>query len=486
MFNPKLFNSRIDPVNLKVTDSKGVVNYVENYWFINSSSMMVKLALAPNLIAGVYDGNLVVNLCKDDPALCKQSYLDQSWVLPYRFNVRSRSNLTQLSPMPKASDWTTEQGSVSHNAYVPEKIDPSRINLRFFYPLYNYNYLDMWVKDGIFYTTAPIARAPDDLSAKRSLNAIDEMNGKMRWSTILADSLSGIFMGDDVFYGLTDELYGNNNRYRLVARELSTGAVRNSSPIYYDYFESGIYDDKAIYKNNSATEMMEKISGNDFSIQWSSPNAKYSDSGLPALDSKHIYYVNSAAGGKTNLLILDRNSGALKTAIDIGDEISTYQGVHGTAIVCDANNVAVSNRSVKVVDLVRSKLSYELRFEHGVACSGSTLYGVSSSGVEARNLNDGSAAWTWSFPEDDVAFSEREYLGSNLVLFENLIFVRLAQQIYAIDLKTHKTVWRHRLGENAGRGSIAVSKNGVLYTQGSMEIQDQVNQARGVFAFNLK
>ncbi len=235
---------------------------------------------------------------------------------------------------------------------------------------------------------------------------------------------------------------------------------------------------------------MEKINGNDLSAEWSvNPTNSYSHAGLPALDSKFLYYNSTSLEYKSNLTIIDKFSGELKSSIDIGDGVSP-----GTVMACDAINIVVpTSPSAEVINPIDNKIKYEFLLSkneatRALACNSEMLYSIGELGIEARNLSNGSLAWTWNFPSDDAAFSSiyPEYIGSNFALFENIIFIRLANYLYAIDLKTHKTVWRHRMGQSASKANIAVSKNGILYTFGRMDDNNFTDQTAGIMAFNLQ
>jgi outer membrane protein assembly factor BamB len=141
---------------------------------------------------------------------------------------------------------------------------------------------------------------------------------------------------------------------------------------------------------------------------------------------------------------------------------------------------------IRAFDTDADRLRFEItgRFfpEHAV-CSKDILYVVNSNSLEARSIEDGKLLWSFVMPANEPLFGSSpgtSYLGSNLVLFENLIFISSANTIYAIDLTSHQAVWTEPAPDASVRAErfrkLAVSRSGVLYVTGFGRL----------FAFNLR
>jgi outer membrane protein assembly factor BamB len=86
--------------------------------------------------------------------------------------------------------------------------------------------------------------------------------------------------------------------------------------------------------------------------------------------------------------------------------------------------------------------------------------------VEARGETDGALQWSWTPPQA----AEVSWVAEPLVT-KNLLFVSTNVATYAIDLRSHKTVWSY-----PAAGKLALTRSGILYIQ----------NADALVAFNVK
>lgn len=475
-------------VNVRIVDSEGIVDRV-NVESKDSATATAQVLVSPKLAARTYEGSLIVSLCKDDPAQCLEPYSQSSWRYPYRFVVRPLPNLTPLTSLPQVSDWTTVQGNAGHNAYIAARVDPSQFNMRFRFSSSDaYTIGPMATKGSMAYFST---RAN---GTSEALHAFDESTGQPVWKLPLGYGNVPLTMGSDVLY-LPNFL---NGIYGLWAINLATGAARNFARLD---FNEGVFENGFIYLNSRSRTQpndnkLQKLNGENFVLQWNDGVRRSQLARIPALDFNYVYQYEpvstGAAEGDAALVMMDKFSGELKSVVRM-PRLGDGESGSSVPVICGTDSVIVldgagSQRRVRVIDPVQAKLRYDLvgtGFPVDPVCNQGFFYVVGDSGLEARNLSDGSLVWSWNPPKNDPLYSQdRGYLGSNLVLFDNIIFVSLSNSTYAIDLSSHQTVWHHNspeksIGSGGGGRKLAVSRNGVLYVSGS-------GSSVELYAFNLK
>ncbi|HKY20691.1 MAG TPA: PQQ-binding-like beta-propeller repeat protein [Vicinamibacterales bacterium] len=134
------------------------------------------------LVVGRYQGDLHIDACND--VTCRQVY--RSRTLPYDITVLSGENLTPLSSLTGASDWTSRGGNAGHSGYVPVSLDSSKFSVRWTRPLPPA--LDqipltdpVTAKGHVIFSRAPLGSgsSPPSISG---VYALKESDGALAWS----------------------------------------------------------------------------------------------------------------------------------------------------------------------------------------------------------------------------------------------------------------------------------------------------------------
>jgi outer membrane protein assembly factor BamB len=299
-----------------------------------------------------------------------------------------------------------------------------------------------------------------------SIYRLDEATGAQVWTLDLS-SIGLYATGSLAYANGTVYVPGFKSYPQSVVRGLDakTGAFKTDSPFFGGQFlhlnSAVVFQDELFYTQGSSGGAVYKYSLPSGASAWTSAGV-YSDhyvNQTPAVDKDYVYYSDNSG-----LLIYDKMTGALVADVAGPVYSPTVLQYPVAPVIASSGHVLINEGQngarIAAVDPVtktfvwRSGTSYS--FQQPVV-SGSTVYvvytGASFNRIHALSDVDGSLLWSWGIPLSDLT-----PLIGNLIVCDNLLFVSSEQNVYAIDLKTHQTVWTY-----PAYGSLSISPGYVLH-----------------------
>jgi outer membrane protein assembly factor BamB len=258
--------------------------------------------------------------------------------------------------------------------------------------------------------------------------------------------------------------------------DAATGAVRFKTPMTSQGQShlAPVVDDGMVYTNGGTYGGLYAFKSTGEQVF----TGQLPDVGMSALslDAANVYaYVGD------RLLTFDRKTGK-QVGVIADASTKAYGNIDGAAVIGAAGEAFAANygatvwsRTVPMNELLRFDLQKGTigwrvagNYPLGPAYQGGTLYAVNivPYRLEARAASDGTARWTWTPPvPGETAWS------SEPVVTNNMLFVSTDMATYAIDLRSHKTVWSY-----PAAGRLALTQSGILYIQNT----------DGIVAINVK
>jgi outer membrane protein assembly factor BamB len=414
----------------------------------------VRLAMAAGLAAGSYSGSLKFTGCHDQN--CKEPTKTVVVSVPYDITVTS-------SPV---GDWQTFQGNAGHTGYVPVTLDPAKFKFAWQWrraPGGVLGAINAVVTEGnkVFVTE-------DDYFSVVSLRALDEANGNLLWKKdfLNVPALNPPAVANGVVYAATTGhadtfLYGfrasdgaqvfkspfDSQWANLLAPTLAGGRVYTNG----GYYGGGVYSFNASTGNRAWAQQ----AGDD-------------DMATPAVDGKYVYHYSGLG-----LDVYGVADGALVTSIPDPYGPASGYSYHAAPILGSPDNVIAFSGGAFSGRASSSTEQYDSRRLVNFSIQGQTTRwitqqpyltapalakGVIYAGRNAPKSLDaiseatGKVLWSWTGTSADAEFHR------NVVVTDNLAFVSTDRAVYAIDLRTRKSVWSYPVP-----GLISLSASGMLY-----------------------
>lgn len=439
-------------VNVAIVDSQGVFSATPEVRRWSAIYHTVYLRLARGLKPGVYSGALSVKLCKDAATACAAPHDGSPWSLPFRIEVKAfGSGLTTLTPDAGAADWLMGGGSKEHRNYVSTTVDPARITPRFEWrPTEAGGLSQPVIQAGVAYVATPT-----------TVYAIDERTGTLRWQhqpqraqytsaltqpAVLGSRLYIGVAGTDVSYLDTID---SASGAALARQRIGTPSVSSAPTV-----DNGL----AVVKLDGG--QLQATGSSDFVM----PMPGHSQWGA---DTPPVLTGNAIYGYSRGLLyVFDRATGAqLRT---ISGANSPYESDYGPdMMLVDERHVAIIENdlhgnakaaTLTVFDIGNGTVAWSKKGGvRTMAAAGNTLYAVVNGQVVALDAGNGAQKWVWDIP-DSLRDKDGLWPVYTVLATNNVLFVSFADAVHAIDLATHRSVWKAEVG-----GHLALSKNGVLY-----------------------
>jgi hypothetical protein len=438
------------------------------------------LYFSTSLAAGTYNGNVHLRLCMDLP--CTSEYPNSPALLPYVISVLPASNLTPLTPLAGATDWSTFQGNPGHTGHVPVTLDPARFNRRWKWtvpasepaagggitPVVTANDRLYFVISGYFRSSAAYALNEVDrtLAWKYDFGSVFAANAPAVSGTRVFLATSG---HADTFMWSFDALNGN-----------TTSKVPFSSQ--WEHYYAPTIVDGSVYSNGGTYGGLLSFRASDGAQNWFNSTLPQYDSWTPAVDTTYAF---AQLDGK--LFAVDRATGITSYSISDPDwNFGSYShnsapmlGSANTVIGINSRFTQPNNRLINFDTASRAiRWSIPGRFLSEPAVANGTVYVANGTQLEARRESDGALAWSWTPSETTPAPFETGLPPGNIIVTNNLVLVSTQTNVYAIDIATRAKVWSFPRG-----GRIAISRNGILYISPLVQTPT-VEQA--VTAINLR
>ena len=433
-----------------------------------TSGYAVALEVSTTIAAGHYTGNALLTLCRN--AACTNPQTPGSISVPFDVQVLSATsawtgnNTPPLAAWSGVADWTMFQGNAAHTGYVPVNIDPNSFTTRWHGgPTLSNTPNDY---NGAFANTLTTDGGRLYIATGTTLYALNELDASQIWaydvSALQFPSVNPPAEANGTVYMAA----GQQSSTYLFAFEETSGAVVFQSPMssqWEHYFAPTIGAD-GVYTNAGEYG---GVYGFDFTGQ-----QLFFDSLLqvsqwtPAVDADHIY---SYTGQMT---VADPVTGAVQTTLN-DPTFSDFAFMDGSAVLGAPGSVFAANYSAAYVNgggwgntllhfnVNTQAITWQINGNYGYnpAYNAGVLYAANNSPLrlEARRESDGSLLWSWTPPQaGDNTFD------SEVLLTKSMIFVSTNLATYGIDTTTHQLVFSYPFS-----GRLALSRNGILYIQGT-------------------
>jgi hypothetical protein len=420
------------------------------------------------LTVGHYKGDLSLKLCAD--SACATAQAVPSVTVPYDITVVAPGtawpgdNLTALSAWPAVADWTNFQGNAGHTGYVPVDLKPDQFSLRWKNgPVVATNYYygsnvisTIAISNGLFYASADLA-----------LKARKEFDGSLVWkydvSTLAYPSINPPAVADGLVYMSA----GQQSTAYLFGVDAASGTLRFKSPMasLYEVLMAPTAFGGSVYASGGSYGGLYGFKSTGDHLFVNTTLAQRS-MWTPAVDASTVYaYVGDS------LKLIDPATGAvLSTIKDNNAPTYSYQ-VNGSAVLASPGTVFAANYATasysygagnELLKFNTAKGFIDFRIAGSYPMTPAYASGVvyapnlNPYRLEARAESDGALQWTWTSPiAGDTTWT------SEPLVTKNLVFISTTTATYAVDMRTHKTVWSY-----PATGRLALSQNGVLYISG--------------------
>jgi len=433
-----------------------------------SGGYAVALTVSTSIPAGHYTGTVQLALCHDSG--CSNPQNPSSVSLPFDVQVLSASsawpgnNIPALAAWNGVADWNMFQGNAAHTGFVPATLDPNFFSTRWTGgPTLNNtpnNY------NGAYAWTLTTDGGQLYLAFGTTLYALKELDASQVWSyhsTLQYASVNSPAASNGIVYMAS----GQQSSTYLFGFNETDGSIVFQSPMssqWEHYFAPtigpvGVYTNAGTYGGLYGFD----YSGNQLFFDNMSQTSQWT----PAVDGAHVY---SWTG---NLTLADPLTGAVQATI----QDPTFQNyeyiIDGSAVLGSSGSVFAANYANAYINggglgntltnfnVNTQSVTWQLTGDYGYnpAYDSGVLYAPNNLPfrLEARSETDGALLWSWTPPQaGDNTFD------SEALLTSNMIFVSTNLATYGIDRITHQLVFSYPFA-----GRLALSKNGILYIQGT-------------------
>ncbi len=449
------------------TDPSGVISPAVAVKPAGAGSYTLSLTSSKSVATGHYTANVTLNLCAD--AACAVAQQVSSIGVAFDINVMSPTSawpgdkLSTLSSWQGAPDWATFQGNAAHTGHVPVVVNPDRFSARWRTPALTargsrYDLMDTLASaDGKFF-----------VAASNLLYARNEFDGSTVWQYDFSGLQFPSVNPPAVANGTVYIAAGQQSSTFMFAFDAATGALRFKAPMssQWENYLAPTVGAQGVYTNAGGygglygfdpTGQQMFFAGMAQTSMWT-----------PAVDAGGVY---SYTGGE--LKVVHPSTGAvLQTISDPTFQNYIYEiggapvlGAPGSVFVANYENSLLNGGNIGNTltnfSIVRNAIAWQVPgvYPSTPAYAAGILYVANERPMrlEARAEADGALLWSWVPPQaGDTNFK------SEVLLTNNLVFVSTNLATYAIDINSHRVVWSY---PQVGR--LALSKNGVLYIQGT-------------------
>jgi outer membrane protein assembly factor BamB len=417
----------------------------------------VRLATLPGVEAGTYIGGAVFRLCTD--ASCSSVHAGTRQLVSYTVDVR-------------LSDWTTFQRNAAHTGYVNKTFDPLRFAMAWSWSRATGDPEPIGGINAVSTGGGKVFVTLDVYFGQGAVYALDEADGSLAWTYALGRMASGgpAAYADNTVYAPSTDPASN---CVIWAIDASTGRYRFKMPTacqWSNFFAPTVEGGSVLQTSQAGSVYSFAVA--DGALQWSMP-ASASDQTTPAADRRYAYQYGGDASGAA-LKVFDRATGAAVASIP--DPFSSgvaYYSIFSAPVVASSGRVIVfsgngfSGRAASSSEQFQQRVlvgydvasraqawrSANAYLTHPAVGDG-VVYAARNApaSLDALSETDGRLLWSWTLPAGDASFHR------NIVLTKNLLFVSTDASVYAVDLLTHKAVWRY-----PKPGMLAISGGAMLY-----------------------
>lgn len=439
-------------VNAAIVDSKGVISTNVEIKSTSAYGYTAVLQTSSALAVGTHTTTLELRICEDDPRICKTPLSGSPWQVPLKVTVNAAASLSALRILPGVQNWGTFQGNAAHTGYIPASFDASKIARRWALPATT-------ASDQVTPVVHENGRAffirGDRYVQSATVFAYSEDTGKELWRAPLnslyraappAAASGKLYVSASFYDGASmlvyDQASGTAKARVNTGEQLSTSQGPTAA------------GDSVYVTSGDSTASLSRFHGDTATETWRAniPGAFW---WTPAVDGTYAYgYLNRS------LYAVSLADGG--TAFTIRDPDSQWAGAAGrTAALGQQRAFVVEDGRLMAFDLAARSRAWSVAADPasavGVAKDIVYVFNPERTGLNAHSAATGALLWS----------SERfdSYLGDrsgSVVVTNNLVFASTDFATVAIDLASHRVVWKYPLG-----GAISISDRGVLYIAGT-------------------
>ncbi|MBS1134386.1 MAG: hypothetical protein H6R02_1527 [Burkholderiaceae bacterium] len=418
------------------------------------------LQISGSVAPGTHTGNLQLRLCMD--LSCTAEYANSPALLPYTITVLPATNLSPLSPLAAAGDWSMFQGNAGHTGYVPVTLDSTKFNRRW-----------KWTVPASDPATGgvvtPAASANDRVYfvvsgyfMPSTAYALNESDSSVAWRYEFGSIFSvnpPAVAGGKVFMASS----GHSDTF-MWSLDASNGVMLAKVPFssQWEHYYAPTIIDGSVYTNGGSYGGLLSFKVSDGTLNWFNSGLLQIDQWTPAIDATHAY---AFIGG--TFFAVDRTTGATSYSItDTSWSFGSYSqfsapvlGSVNTVIGINTRPIIGQNRLINFDTANRTiRWSVPGNFVSEPAVANGVIYVANGKQLEARRETDGTLLWSWVPSESSSQPFGNGNHPSNVIATDNLVFVSTTANTYAIDIASRSKVWSF-----ARAGKLALSRNGVLY-----------------------
>lgn len=325
--------------------------------------------------------------------------------------------------------WPTYQGDAKHTGWVDVSLDTSNFKQRWSKPMVMAAFQQGAAGDGyIFFNNGGV------------LLALDARSGETLWTQSLAGSYSfNVFNQPAYADGIVYVQTGGHSDAFLFAFNAADGTLVFQTPLadQWSNFLAPTIVDGTVYIGGGYYGGMYAIDAKTGQEKWWQ-TLNQNDQFTPAISGN--YAIAYTANYTAKLTVIDRLTGNLAFEIaDLGAD--AYGGSMNLAPVVAGDYVLVQyNRRLAAFNLVSKQLAWEVK-EHFVGqpvVKGERIYVNNNGAVETRVLSTGALVSSIS---GNAGNSGAPGFIGNLLVTNNLLFVRDEQNIYAYQVDTSALAW---------------------------------------------
>ncbi len=348
-----------------------------------------------------------------------------------RLEVRAGTNPHDGASFPVVSDWGMLQGNPRHDGYQPVVLDAA-----VFAPRWH-------VQLGTSISNVATGGRMVFAVSGQNLVALDAWTGKEKWVRTLnvTTSISApSFAGELVYLHMGAASDAGIWALRGDTGELVFQGVHGSQ--VWNYSAPTIFEGRVYMNGGGGVEAFDALAGTHL---WRS-RADQADNWEPAVDAGHVLAIE-----KGGIKALDLGTGAELFVIDASAATQT-------PILGSRGNVITAGGTLSSFDIATRKAVWQTAAVGGyfaaTAVGNGVVFCIQDGALIALSEANGARLWQWK-PDDGI-------LGYDIVVTASHVFVGNSAVTYAVDLKTHRAVWRHEPG-----GALALGSDGALIIAGN-------------------
>lgn len=349
---------------------------------------------------------------------------------------------TTSAPPELEPAWRMVQGNASHTGYVPVRVGRSAPAVAWEWPDAKDSASPPAINP-VVTGHGSVYVATESYYCEATLYALDALSGAARWTRGFDDTCNfnpPAVGGDRVFVATSSGHEGAE----LWALHPGDGRQVFHTPFDNQWYEMPaptVYDG-AIYTNggNGGVYAFDRAGA----PLWAS-SAEDIDIQAPAVGADHVYHYSGTA-----LSILDRASGRRLGTISDTPDPGTFASYMGAPVIGGHGNVIVHSRSSDGQGRVLSSFNVASKkrewstareYDTAPALANSLLYAGRNAGMAVDAIDEftGEVLWSWSPApgRGDTGFRH------NIIVTDDLLLVSTDAAVYAVDLATRETAWRH-------------------------------------------